>query len=60
MKRDDLVKIGTSTTLLGPAIFCSLGLSHSSGQSAETLPANRAVTDAAIERFWAIFQGNSH
>ena len=60
MKRNDLIKIGTSTTVLGLAIFCSLGLSHSSGQSAETSPANRTGTDAAIERFWAIFQGNDY
>ena len=59
MKRNNLVKVVTSTTLLGLAIFCSFGLSHSSGQSA-TPPANRTATDAAIERFWAIFHGNDY
>jgi hypothetical protein len=60
VNRNNLIKLSTPTTLVGLAIFWSFGLSHSSGQSAQTRPAHRTATDAATERFWAIFHGNDY
>jgi hypothetical protein len=45
---------------VGVAILWFFGLTVSAGQSAEAGRASRGSSDAAIERFWTIYQGNDY
>jgi hypothetical protein len=48
--------------LLGMATFWLFGATFSSGQSSEAGPRStgRGVSDAAIQRFWAVYHGNDY
>jgi hypothetical protein len=46
--------------LFGVAAFWFFGAALSSGQGSEPGPANQRSSDAAIERFWAVYHGNDY
>lgn len=46
--------------LFGIALFGFLGVTLRSGQWGEPEQANRASSDAAIERFWTVYHGNDY
>jgi hypothetical protein len=48
------------TPLLGVAVFWLFGPARGAGQSAEPLRMHGGSSNAAIERFWAVYHGNDY